>query len=774
MRPIDVNTGLTHAQVQDQSDRGNLNQVAQNSSTSIFKIISKNLCTLFNLINLVIAILIFTTGSYSNLFFLGPVITNFLIGTYQEIHAKKQLDRLTLLNRQKVLVLRDGQQQEIFQEELVLHDLIILQRGNQVPADGTVRQTSHLEVDESNLTGESAAVLKATGEQVLSGSLIISGQALIELTAVGDHSFANRLASSAKNQQHNVSKLLNIINQIIKIVTLTIIPLSVLLFWASFQHTHNTSTAILGTSASIIGMIPQGLVLLTSVALAVGAVHLSRKQVLVKSMTALEALARVDTLCLDKTGTITTGNLKLADIISIQLSKPKLLTICQNIIQATNENNETAQAILAAQEPASQLPEVQSIVAFSSERKWSAVNFQNQQSFAMGAPNFILQDTKQIQVAQQYAQQGLRVLAVVQSASLITDQIDQPELLGYLLIQDEIRPTADSTFKYLHNQGLNLKVISGDDPSTVKNIATQIQLAEQIKAIDMSTVNPQANLDTYAHIAQTYNIFGRTLPEQKQKLIQALQQKGHQVAMTGDGVNDVLAMRQSDCGVAIAGNSDAAESAADFVLLNQNFDSLIYVLNEGRRVINNIERVAALYLIKTMYSALLTVIFICLRSGYPFHPAQMTPVNALTVGIPTFFLALQPDFRPPEGRFYKNVLQVALPAALDITLVIMVIVGSGQWLNFNYSQISTLAVWAISLISFAALWTIARPLNRGSLSIFIILFLTNLLIFIFWGKPFELINLFTQPQLIVSLIIVVIFYPLFRVTRELVVRYLFK
>lgn len=774
MKGTNVQTGLSQQQVQEQCQHGNTNQVKNQNSTPISKIISKNLVTLFNLVNLVIAVLIFSTGRFANLFFLGPVIANFIIGTYQEIHAKRQLDHLTFLNRQKTQVLRSGQQTTVFQDELVLHDLVILQRGNQIPADGRVRQTSHLEVDESNLTGESTPVIKTENDQVLSGSSVVSGQALVELTAVGEQSFANRLANSAKQQQHNVSQLLNIINQIIKILTYVIVPLGLLLFWSSFQHSHNWSAAILGTSASIIGMIPQGLVLLTSVALAVGAVHLSHKQVLVKSMTALESLARVDTLCLDKTGTITTGNLQLTKVLSEGITEPQLLTISQTIVRATNETNETAQAILNAQEPSADLPAIESIVAFSSQRKWSAVNLKHQGSFALGAPNFILHDTNQIKRAQTYAQQGYRVLAVVQSHKLITETIEQPQLLGYLLIQDEVRPTAANTFQYLQTQGVALKIISGDDPATVQTIAQQVNLSADIKAIDMSTVAVDRSLEDYGQIAQKYTVFGRTLPEQKQKLIKGLQQQQHQIAMTGDGVNDVLAMRQSDCGIAIAGNSDAAESAADFVLLNQDFDSMIYVLNEGRRVINNIERVAALYLIKTMYSVLLTLCFIVMRTNYPFHPAQLTPINALTVGIPTLFLALQPDFRPPEGRFYKNVMQVALPAALDITLFVVLLVLFGNKYQLHYPLTSTLAVFAVSMISFAALWTISRPINRGTLIIFTLLFITNLLMFIGWGKSFELLNLFHHQQLYWSLIILITFYPAFKLLREFLVRYCFK
>lgn len=770
MKATDVNTGLNDTQVKQQIKAGNINKISQNS-TSITKILSKNLFTLFNFINLFLAVIIFSTGSYENLFFLGPVIANFLIGSYQEIKSKKRLDHITFLNRQKIQVLRNRQFQQIYQDELVLHDLIVIHRGDQIPADGIIRKSTQVEVDEANLTGESNSVSKKVSDPALSGSLVLSGSALVELTAVGTHSFANKLAHNARKQKHDVSQLMDIINRIICILTYIIIPLGLILFLVTFYKHHNINQAILGTSASIIGMIPQGLVLLTSVALAVGAMHLTHKNVLVKSLTALEALARVDTLCLDKTGTITTGNLQLAQIVPLQLDQSSILKICQEIMLATNEQNETAEAILKAAPYSSKLPEIVSIVAFSSARKWAAVNWQNGLNYALGAPSFLLNDQKQFAASQQYAKQGYRVLALVKSSQIITKSVIKPQLLGYILISDEIRTTAEDTFEYLRQQGIQIKVISGDDPTTVQNITQKIHLPNGKAALDMSTIGDHPD---WKQLVKNYTVFGRTLPEQKQKLIRELQKNGHKVAMTGDGVNDVLAMRQSDCGIAIAGNSDAAENAADFVLLNKNFDSLIYVLNEGRRVINNIERVAALYLIKTMYSVLLTILFIFVHTGYPFYPAQMTPINALTVGIPTFFLALRPDFSPPAGRFFRNVMQVALPAAIDITLLVMAIVFYGHWCQLNFSQISTLAVLAISLIGFAALWVIMRPINRGTVIIFLILLVFNSLIFTIWGWPFKLLSLIKNPIGWDSLIILILFYPLYLISREIIVRYFLK
>lgn len=762
MRTTNVNTGLTYNQVQQQVSYGNTNQVSQKNSTSMSTILANNAFTLFNFINLFIAILIFWTGSYMNLFFLLPVIANFLIGSYQEIKAKRELDRLTFLNRQKVYVLRDGKKQQIFQDELVLHDLIILSRGNQIPADGEVCQTSGIQVDESNLTGESNAVTKNIGDAVLSGSLVISGQALVELTAVGANSFANKLARSAKNQKHKASQLVDLINKIIKYLSYIIIPLGLILFIATFNKQHNINQAILGTSASIIGMIPQGLVLLTSVALAVGAMHLSRKNILVKSMTSLESLARIDTLCLDKTGTITTGNLKLHDVVSDD--PDTALSAARKITLATKETNETARAILADNQQELSSNDILSIVPFSSDRKWSAANFTNGQYLAMGAPNFILSDEHELAKARQYAQQGLRVIAVVQADIEITNTISHPQTLGLILISDELRPTAINNFAYLRQQSVTIKIISGDDPETVRNIAQQAKVNHAEQAIDMSTIGKNPD---YQQLVNNYTVFGRTLPNQKRELIKALQKTGHKTGMVGDGVNDVLAMRQSDCAIAIAGNSDAAENAADFVFLNKSFDSIIFVLNEGRRVINNIEQVASMYLIKTIYSVMLTLLFIFINANYPFHPAQMTPVNALTVGIPTFFLALQPDFRPPEGKFFRNVLQIALPAATAITLMVIAIVFGGRLMNLNYAATSTLSVIAISLIDFTALGTVSRPWNRGKKVVFWSLFVASFLIFGFWGKPFGLLTFLGWPMFLYAAILLIVFYPIFIFCRKI-------
>ncbi|NVY96436.1 HAD-IC family P-type ATPase [Lactobacillus sp. DCY120] len=771
MEETNLTTGLTTAQVQAQKQAGQLNQTP-NNSTPVTMIISKNLCTLFNLINLVLAVLIFTTGSYANLLFLGPVVANFLIGTYQEVKAKKELDQMTFLNRQQVTTRRNRQEVPIFQDELVRGDLVYLKRGDQVPADALVRQTQQIEVDESNLTGESRAIAKQVGEQLLSGSIITGGQAWLQLTAVGSESFANQLAANARDQKHEVSQLLQIINRIIQLVTYTIIPLGLILFLTVYGRHHQLNSAILGTSASMLGMIPQGLVLLTSVALAVGTMHLSKHQVLVKSMTALESLARVDTLCLDKTGTITTGDLRLHEVISTAaISSDQLLIRAQKIMLATQEQNETAQAILKNCSFQLDLQQILSVVPFSSERKWLAANFVDQNYWALGAPTFLLTDPQELAQAQQYAQQGFRVLALVQASQEIQSHLTSGQLQGFLLINDEVRPTAQNTFSYLRTQGITLKVISGDDPQTVSKVAQQVKLPQAEQYVDMSEIGATTDFND---LVEKYTIFGRTLPNQKQELITALQNQKHKVAMTGDGVNDVLAMRQSDCGIAIAGNSDAAESAADFVLLNQDFDSLIEVLKEGRRVINNIERVAALYLIKTMYSAALTIFFILIHTSYPFYPAQMTPVNAITVGIPTLFLALQPDFRPPEGRFFRNVLQVALPAALEITALVMGIIACGRGFNWSFSQTSTLSVWVISLVSFAALWTTSRPWNRANVSLFLGLFLLNLTIFSWWGRFFKISAIFSPQLREPILILLLAFYPIFLIVRELIVRYVLR
>ena len=760
-----LDEGLTNQEVDSRVQRGLTNVQIKKLSRPIPKILADNLFTLFNFLNLVIAILIFWTGSYRNLFFLGPVIANIIIGSYQEIRAKITVDKISLVNSASFNVTRNSQLEKVDIADLVEDDIVTVKRGDTIPADGIIRSSNGLQTNESSITGEADTISKTTNDEVFSGSFVVAGQAQIQLTQVGKESFVSKISSAVGKEKRSVSVLMKIINNIIKILTYTIIPIGLLLFFRTYSQNNNVAKSILGTSASVIGMIPEGLVLLTSVALATGAYNLSKRRILVRSLSAIETLARVDVLCLDKTGTITTGKLTVKKTISYQTSEQNVQAIAQKIVEATQESNATALAVSALNVKAF-ASDVKEVIPFSSETKYSGFVAKDDTRYVMGAPEFIIKNpsSEMTNTIQQAAQKGFRVIAILKEAPT-------QEVLGLLLISDEVREQAPDTFNYLHNQGINLKIISGDNPVTVANVAAQAGIASGNDYIDMSQVDETKD---YHELVKYYKIFGRVRPSQKSELIKAMQDNGLTVGMTGDGVNDVLAMRQSDCSVAIAGESDAAEAAADFVLLNRNFDSMIFMLNEGRRVINNVERVASLFLIKTIYSVVLSILFIILGTGYPFEPSQLTPINALTVGIPTFLLALEPNYTPPAGRFMHNVMEIALPAAICNIAFIVAISILGKHFNFSYEITSTLSVFTIGVIGFCALISIANPLYVRKQIMIGIAFVLFIVTFIFSEKAFGLQSILNWHYTYLYIAIFLTAWPLFMFMREVLGRRVFS
>jgi len=760
-----LDEGLTQQQVDSQIQRGLTNVQIKKLSRPIPKILADNLFTLFNFLNLVIAILIFWTGSYRNLFFLGPVIANIIIGSYQEIRAKITVDKISLVNAQNFTVTRNSQAVEVGIADLVEDDIVSIKRGDTIPADGIVRYSNGLQTNESSITGEADTISKIADDEVFSGSFAIAGQAKIQLTQVGKESFVSQISSAVGKEKRSVSVLMKIINNIIKILTYTIIPIGLLLFFRSFLKNGDVSKAILGTSASVIGMIPEGLVLLTSVALATGAYNLSKRRILVRSLSAIETLARVDVLCLDKTGTITTGKLTIKKTIGYGVSENLVQSVAQKIVDATQETNATALAVKALKiEPLAK--DVKEVIPFSSETKYSGFIDHDDNRYIMGAPEFIIKNPSAeiTKTVDQAAENGFRVIALIKEDSKQT-------VLGLLLISDEVRKQAPDTFNYLRNQGMDLKIISGDNPVTVANVAAQAGIDSGKNYIDMSSVADDAN---YQELVKKYKIIRRVRPRKKAYLIKAMQDNGLTVGMTGDGVNDVLAMRQSDCSVAIAGESDAAEAAADFVLLNRNFDSMIFMLNEGRRVINNVERVASLFLIKTIYSVVLSILFIILGTGYPFQPSQLTPVNALTVGIPTFILALEPNYTPPAGRFMHNVMEIALPAAICNIMFIITISILGNHLNYSYETTSTVSVFTIGLIGYCALISISNPLITRKKVMIGISFALFVVSFIFGQRAFGLQSILNWRYIFIYVAIFLVAWPLFMFLREVLGRRVFS
>ncbi|MCT3566476.1 HAD family hydrolase [Levilactobacillus brevis] len=762
-----LETGLTPEEVQQRVAAGQQNDPLPPLTRSIKQIFRDNLVTLFNLINVLLGALVLVTGSYKNLLFLGVVVVNTAIGIFQEIRSKRQVDKLALLSESKSRIRRAGEVAAHPQEDIVQDDILEIGRGDQLPVDALIRQTAGLEVDESQITGESTPIIKTTGETLTSGSVILAGRAAVQATTVGHGSFVKQLAHSAKQQRRTASQLLTIINRIIKALTFAIIPLGVALFVSSMMRGQDLNRAILGTVASMVGMIPEGLVLLTSVALAAGAFTLGRRHVLVRELPAIEALARVDVLCLDKTGTITSGQLQLDRVEPwAETNLETTQTILAQLVAATGDDNETAQAI----QQALGTPTVTAttVLPFSSGRKWSGAIW-DKQAYVMGAPEFIFDQVSADLQARIHtlAGQGYRVLVLAAVKTLTTPRPTAPSALGLILITDELRPRAKDTFSFFANQDVALKVISGDNPVTVASIAQRAEIAGAERLVDMSQVGETPD---YGQLVRDYTVFGRVTPQQKEQLIKAYQAAGHTVAMTGDGVNDLLALRQADCSIAMASGSEATKSLADFVLVDSNFDAMINVLNEGRRVINNVERVASLFLIKTMYSVVLTLIFIFMSRSYPFEPIQLTPISSLMVGIPTFFLALQPNYARIADRFMKQVMEIAAPAAVCVVGYILVVMALGTQFQLRFATTSTLSVLMTGLISLNALLMVARPLNRFKIGLVVAMAALFAIIFLFFGPIFSLVNLLNWRLALIYLPLMVSVEPIFLLVQDILGR----
>lgn len=761
--------GLTEEEVLDRVARGEVNQSIPSTTRSLKQIFFDNSMTLFNFINLVIAGFIIYTGSYKNLLFLGVIITNTAVGIYQEMRAKKNIDKLSLLNEAKVTVIREYEYQDIPQNEVVKDDLIMLRRGQQVVVDGVVIETEGMECDESQLTGESDPIIKVNGSDILSGSFIISGHGIIQAVSVGEESYSYKLSIEAKQSKGLYSELIFMMKRLIRILTVIIIPLGALLMFTSITSGALLDEAILGSTAAIIGMIPEGLILLTTVALAVGVIKLSRQQVLVQTMGAIETLARVDVLCLDKTGTLTSGNLKVVEAEVINQSDHSLTEfskLVSSIVHGLKEDNATGTALMQYFREEKEGFIVVSQIPFSSARKWSAIKNNVGESFYIGAPEYLFKsftDAQQIKMKEAMAQ-GLRILAVAKSKQLELSQElpEDLELLGFIYLEDEIRKEAPATLAYFRREKVDICIISGDHPETVSQIAKRAGVDKTGVAIDMSQVTDQ----DIPQIVKDYRIFGRVSPEQKKKLVIALQDESHVVGMTGDGVNDILALKQSDCSIVMSNGSDAAKGISDFVLLDSNFDSLIGVVSEGRQVINNIQRVASLYLTKTVYSLLLAAVYIFLSSAYPFQPIQLSPINALTVGIPSFFLALRPNTSPIKGKFLRNVLIPPISSGITVVIMTLTIEVWGNIFHWTYPEKSTVTVWLTGFVGFIVLREIAKPLTWKIKTMISVLFVLFISIFIFFGRIFSLVDLFTIKFALVYVPLMIIAVPIFYTIKK--------
>lgn len=735
--------GLSSEQVDLRVKAGAVNTKPEHLTPSVTGIVIKNCITPFNLINLFLAVVIILVGHPENILFLGVVICNTAMGIFQELRAKKVLDELSVLAQTKVAVLRNGEKTSISQEEIVLDDIILISAGDQICADGVIVEASGLEIDESLLTGESNRIHKNKNEKVFSGSYVTSGKAKIRASAVGKDNYANSLTSDAQTYKKQKSKLLYVLNFIIQILIIIIIPLGLLLFYASYSRGGSIETSVLGSAAAMTGMIPGGLVLLTGVTMSVGAMNLAKKRALVQSLSSIETLARVDVLCLDKTGTITDGALIFEELVSLNdADQEQTGKAIAELMKALGDENATANCL---REHFCQLSgwEAEKTVPFSSDRKWSGAAFKEEGSYILGAPGILFPESPELlEQVTELASEGYRVLCIAFSENPLEEQLPE-ELIchGLILLSDSIREDAIETFKYFADEGVLLKVISGDNPHTVSAVAKKAQINNSDKAIDMNAVGDDAD---YSEISEKYTVFGHVKPKQKQKLVKSLQENQHVVCMTGDGVNDILAMRESDCSVAMAGRSSAARNACDFVLLSTNFSAMKGVLREGRRVINNIERVAALYLVNTIYSILLTLIYTFIPFSYPYEPLQMTPVNALIVGIPSFFLALQQNYSKPKDKLMSNIFEHAVPAAITIVFNTLYLQAASILFELSIQEFSTMVVFMVGVVGFYLLFRIGKPYTRNIKIMLGCLITCFILLFTFAGYYFNLDTLFSR------------------------------
>ncbi|WP_302391996.1 cation-translocating P-type ATPase [Eggerthella sinensis] len=687
--------GLSAAEVAERVARGEVNVDAGVHTRSIRQIVRENTLTLFNAINAILAVFVLITGSYKNMLFMVVIVCNTLIGIVQEIRSKRTTDRLSIVASSKASVLRDGELVELPLDELVCDDIIELGRGDQIPADAVVVKGA-CDVNESLLTGESKLVKKRPDDELMSGSFVNAGTVWARVVHVGAENYAAKISAEAKQHKAVNSEIMNSLNGIIKFVSFIIFPLGALLFARQhFLTGTETNEAILSTVSALVGMIPEGLILLTSTVLAVAVVRLAKSRVLVQQLYCIETLARVDTLCLDKTGTITTGKMEVAAVRPVPgVPQATVDTAFASIARADEDPNETAQAIVehfAGADVA--VLHASRVVPFSSDKKWSGAVFDDGSAYVMGAGQFILGDALAAVADQQNelaADARVLLLAQVDGFDEEGDIVGAPKPLGFIAIHDQIRATAAQTIAYFKEQGVDLKVISGDDPRTVSGIAAKVGVPRAEDYVDATTLVTD---DDIAAAIERYSVFGRVKPEQKKAFVVALQAKGHIVAMTGDGVNDTLALKQADCSVAMAAGSDAARNVAQLVLVDNDFAAMPKVVAEGRRSINNLQRSASLFLVKTLLSMTLAVVFIFLPWQYPFQPIQMTLISAFTIGLPSFVLALEPNKDRIKGRFLENVIVKSIPGAVCAVLTILIVNAVGyNLLHIDYEHVSTLCV----------------------------------------------------------------------------------
>lgn len=761
----DPQSGLSAEQVKRRFAQGENNYKVESSTLSVSEIVRSNVCTYFNLVFAVIAVLLAIVGAWSDMLFLPIIVANTCIGIIQEVHSKKVLDKLSILNAPHAVVIRDGKRQEIPADQLVLDDIVEFSAGSQIPADAKV-VSGELQVNESLITGESDEIEKREGDSLLSGSFVVSGKACARLEKVGKDSYISKLTLQAtKSKKGEQSEMIRSLNYLIMVMGIIIIPIGIALFVQSFIYNEGTfHDSITGMVAAIIGMIPEGLYLLTSVALAVSSVRLAQKKVLIHDMKCIETLARVNVLCVDKTGTITEPGMHVYDFSVLdgadQLEISQLLA---DFVAAQEKDNATMEALKAHFSNGSGM-RAREVYSFSSETKYSGAVMNDGKSYVIGAPEFVLRGQfaqYQEQIAT-YSSKGYRVLVFAQYEGTL-DRKPLTELvlpLCFVMLANPIRKGAKETFTYFAENDVDIKVISGDNPLTVSVIAAEAGIVGAERFVDASTLKEK---EDYYRAVEEYTVFGRVTPSQKRMLVQALKEHKKTVAMTGDGVNDVLALKDADCSVAMASGSEAASNVAQLVLLDSDFSRMPSVVAEGRRVVNNIERTAALYIVKNIFSMLLAIFSVILMLDYPLEPSQVSLISMFTIGIPSFVLALEPNKELIRGHFLTNVLVRALPAGLTDFIVVSGLVIFCREFQVDLDCLSTSCTILVAIVGFMILHRIARPMNTGHIVMLVGVIAGWILCMLFGGSFFGITGISKQCEMLMVI---------FAIITEPVLRYL--
>ncbi|WP_208104021.1 HAD-IC family P-type ATPase [Modestobacter roseus] len=732
-RPRTPDTGLRAGDVATRVAAGQTNATTVRTSRTIGEIVRANVLTFFNGLLVALFVLVALTGRWQNALFGGVVVANAAVGIVQELRAKRTLDRLAVLNAPRARVLRDGAERELPVAEVVLDDLLALRAGDQVPADGVVRDCTGLTVDESLLTGESEPVVKAAGDPVMSGSIVVAGRGLAQTTAVGDDSYAARLATEARRFTTTHSELVSATDRLLRWISLTLLVVGPAVLWSQFRTPDNDSwqDAVTGTVAALVGMVPEGLVLLTTLAFGVATVSLARRATLVQELPAVEGLARVDVVCLDKTGTLTHGDVRVDELIPLTPAAGEA-PAALGVLAAADPANATA-AALGTAFPTSG-PGPLDVVPFSSARKWSAVRTPDAVSWVLGAPEMVLPAADSVTEAaarsraDDLAAQGRRVLLLARSAAPWTVHGEEPVLppdlvpVALVVLAEHLREDAAEVLRYFTDQGVALTVISGDNPRTVGAVAAAVGVpgvAGAGDAVDARTLPDDA--DELAQVMEERSVFGRVTPHQKRAMVAALQRRGHVVAMTGDGVNDALALKDADIGVAMGNGSPATRAVAQLVLLDGRFAHLPEAVAEGRRVIANIERAASLFLVKNVYSLVLALITVVTLGAYPLAPIQLTLISTLTIGVPGFFLALAPNRRRYLPGFLRRVLAFSLPTGVLIGAAAYAGYALSRWLvpDAGTAGARTTATVAVLVMALWTLGVLARPLTAAKVGLLV-------------------------------------------------------